>query len=232
VVGLTPPGTTAGTGRREQRKQITRRELLQAGRRLFSERGLYEPRIEDLTESAGIAKGTLYLYFRDKDALIDAVVTEAFAELRSFMSPMLVRRTSASLRVSRLVEGHLEFLIDHPDWLRILHQARGRLLFQDGPRVRWFSSFEAHVDWIADRIAETPEGDRVSPARRRASARVLFGSISGVVSVHAALGVPLRSLWRHPGLTRNLTDLVLRAAWDSEPPRMTPRLSRSLPLRR
>ncbi len=67
--------------RRESRKRETRARLLAAGRRLFGDEGLYDSRIEDLTTVAGIAKGTIYGYFEDKQALVHAVVAAALAEL-------------------------------------------------------------------------------------------------------------------------------------------------------
>jgi AcrR family transcriptional regulator len=59
-----------------------RRELLPAGRKLFSGKGLYESRIEEITESADVGKGTLHTYFRNREALILAVVTGGFDDLR------------------------------------------------------------------------------------------------------------------------------------------------------
>lgn len=57
-----PPPPTA---RREQ--------LLDAALVLFTDRGVADTRIEDVTSAAGVAKGTFYLYFRSKDEVIEAL---------------------------------------------------------------------------------------------------------------------------------------------------------------
>ncbi len=212
MIESAPAARAAAPGRRELRKQVTRRELLAAGRRLFSERGLYESRIEDVADRARIAKGTLYLYFRDKDDLILAVVSESFEELRAYVDLRRAGGASPPLRAERLVESHLRFLALHPDRMRILHQARGLLLFHTG---RWQSLravFAAHLDWIAACLAESIEGAALSPARRRERARLLFGAVSGVVSVQEATGASLRALLRRPGLAPGLAEVVAAPA--------------------
>ena len=83
-------------GVRARKRISTRRELVLAGRRLFSQEGIYESRIEDITKHAGIAKGTLYLHFRSKE---DLVSMHLFEELL------------------RDEEGHIDFLETQLDLL-------------------------------------------------------------------------------------------------------------------
>ena len=54
----------------------TRNALLAAGRRLFAERAIDAVAIDDIVAAAGVAKGTFYNHFDDKDALLTAIVTE------------------------------------------------------------------------------------------------------------------------------------------------------------
>jgi AcrR family transcriptional regulator len=56
-----------------------RARLIASARRLFAERGLGIP-VEEITDHAGLGMGTLYRHFPTKQALIDAVLEDAFAE--------------------------------------------------------------------------------------------------------------------------------------------------------
>src|SRR5690349_16106069 len=105
-------------GRRFLRKEITRRELMRAGRKLFSEKGLYESRIEDLTGTAGIAKGTLYLYFRNKEALVLDVTSEGYDELRDHILRSLGSARTTHGLIKAMVRAHLEFFVENPDLVR------------------------------------------------------------------------------------------------------------------
>lgn len=56
-------------------------EILQAAALTFNEQGLAMTRMEDIAKAAGVSKGTIYLYFPSKEALIEALVRQMFAPL-------------------------------------------------------------------------------------------------------------------------------------------------------
>ncbi|MEL7099774.1 MAG: TetR/AcrR family transcriptional regulator [Pseudomonadota bacterium] len=58
----------------QQRTLQTRAKLLSAGDALASEHGFEATRIEDIVQRAGVAKGTFFAHFRDKDALMDQLI--------------------------------------------------------------------------------------------------------------------------------------------------------------
>lgn len=73
---------------RRRRKEARPSEILATALSVFSERGFAAARLDDVAARAGIAKGTIYLYFSTKEELFEAVVRDAF-------SPVLERMTGA-----------------------------------------------------------------------------------------------------------------------------------------
>ena len=61
----------------ERRKEARPQELLAAALDLFVERGFAATRLEDVARRAGVSKGTLYLYFTNKEELFKAVVRDS-----------------------------------------------------------------------------------------------------------------------------------------------------------
>src|SRR3954469_7259386 len=61
----------------ERRKEARPQELLAAALDLFVERGFAATRLDDVAARAGVSKGTLYLYFANKEELFKAVVRES-----------------------------------------------------------------------------------------------------------------------------------------------------------
>lgn len=59
-----------------RRKQERPQELLDAALTIFSEKGFAGARLEDVAKSAGVSKGTVYLYYSNKEELLKAVVKE------------------------------------------------------------------------------------------------------------------------------------------------------------
>jgi len=67
----------------ERRKDARPVELLAAALQLFADKGYAGTRLEDVAAQAGVSKGTLYLYFENKEELFKAVVRENVVALIS-----------------------------------------------------------------------------------------------------------------------------------------------------
>src|SRR5437867_11041814 len=65
------------TLRWRRRKDARPAEILTAALACFAERGFAATRLEEVALRAGVTKGTLYLYFRNKEELFKAVVRQA-----------------------------------------------------------------------------------------------------------------------------------------------------------
>ena len=68
-------------GRQAERSADTTRALLTSARTLFGERGYAAVSVDQVVTRAGVTKGAIYHHFRDKRALLAAVVNEMEAEL-------------------------------------------------------------------------------------------------------------------------------------------------------
>lgn len=72
------PGTDAGSSRRWQRRPQARpEEILRAAMQSFVERGFAATRLEEVGARAGVSKGTVYLYFNNKEDLFRSAVRES-----------------------------------------------------------------------------------------------------------------------------------------------------------
>jgi AcrR family transcriptional regulator len=65
---------TAKPTSRSQAKERTRELLLESAMRLFAERGLDAPSLDDICARAGLTRGALYVHFADREALLVAVM--------------------------------------------------------------------------------------------------------------------------------------------------------------
>jgi AcrR family transcriptional regulator len=95
----------------ERRKEARPAELLAAALELFVERGFAGTRLDDVAARAGVSKGTLYLYFQNKEDLFKAVVRENIVRNLAEM-----RETMASFKGSY---GELIALVIRQWWERV-----------------------------------------------------------------------------------------------------------------
>jgi AcrR family transcriptional regulator len=80
-MALSEPASPAKSSRK-RRKEARPAELIEAGLQEFAKNGFAGTRLDDVAQRAGVAKGTIYLYFADKEALF-------MAAARSRVSPVL-----------------------------------------------------------------------------------------------------------------------------------------------
>ena len=196
----------ATVGVRERKKHYRRQELLAAGRRLFAEQGLYAARIEDVSGTAGVAKGTLYGYFRSKEELAMEVVTLGFQDLQRQVRAALGRTTQPSERVERILKAHLDFFTRNSDLMRVFHQVRGVLKFN---RPEWRPlrrTLSRHIQFLADLLQQ--RSGREGRALAVQQARALFGALSGILSVNVSLDPHSRRPWMSRHLMRGVVQLI------------------------
>lgn len=81
---------------RKRRKEDRPSELLGAALNLFVEKGFTATRLEDVAAKAGVSKGTLYLYYENKEALFKAVIQEGVIPIIAENEAIAAKHTSSS----------------------------------------------------------------------------------------------------------------------------------------
>lgn len=84
---------------RKRRKEARPAELIAAALSFFVEKGYAATRLEDVAASAGVSKGTLYLYFENKEALFQAVVREGIIPVIAENEEIAARHTGSSFEL-------------------------------------------------------------------------------------------------------------------------------------
>ncbi len=109
-----PPDPAARTEPRWQRRKDARpAELLTAALEVFTERGFAGARLEDIAARAGVSKGTLYLYYANKEELFKATVREhVVPSLTAAEDLARTEGVSASQLLEWLLRGWFERLGD------------------------------------------------------------------------------------------------------------------------
>jgi AcrR family transcriptional regulator len=123
-----------GSGRAE--KSSARREaILAAAFDEFSARGFAATRIDDVARRAGVAKGTIYLYFRDKEALFQELV-------RAMLVPLVAALEApppADVPIRVLLEAFIDLFVREVYGTK--RRAVLRLVMTEGPRFPKLAEF-------------------------------------------------------------------------------------------
>jgi AcrR family transcriptional regulator len=74
--------------RRKAEPEARRQAILGAGLAVFAADGFAAAKLDDVAAKAGVAKGTIYLYFRDKEDLLEQIVRDAAAPVLAQLQGM------------------------------------------------------------------------------------------------------------------------------------------------
>jgi AcrR family transcriptional regulator len=153
--------TVTGTGGRELKARglETRRRLLDASERVFGELGFYDASIVKITEAAGVAQGTFYLYFASKQEIFEELVRDLNARVRHAM------QEAASLGGDRIeaerlgFRGYFQFTSEHPALYRVIRQAE--FVSPETLQYHYAKITEGYVDGLREAMArgEITAGD-------------------------------------------------------------------------
>lgn len=109
------------SGRKRRGEGHTRRdEILLAAKELFLEQGYDSTTIRRIADRVGISAPALYLYFKDKEALMLALCDQTFGHLIAAIDE--IERTVADplTRIRRFGEAYARFGLSHPDEYRLI----------------------------------------------------------------------------------------------------------------
>ena len=158
-----------------------REAILRAAIKVFAGKGYFSSKVADIAGEAGIADGTVYLYFKSKDEILHSIFDRAMAEFIEDGRRELADITSPVERIRRVAQLHLERLGSDRDMAIVFQvELRGSTKFMEEFSAAGFAQY-------LDIIRETIEGgqregifrDDIKPI---VCAKILYGALDEMVT--------------------------------------------------
>lgn len=158
-----------------------REAILRAAIKVFAEKGYFNSKVSDIAGEAGIADGTVYLYFKSKDEILHSIFDRAMAEFISEGRRELESIADPAAKLRRIAELHLEKLGADRE-LAIVFQVelRGSTKF-----MQEFSAagFAEYLDIIRNTIIEGQQADVFRKDMKPVvCAKILYGALDEMVT--------------------------------------------------
>ncbi len=113
------------TGKRERTKAQNRRAILEAAQEVFTEIGYGAANVRDVIRRTGLAAGTFYNYFPDKQSVFQAVLEEHTSELRRRLRESRARATDAETIVREGFTTYFSFIVEDRPLFEMLRRNAG-----------------------------------------------------------------------------------------------------------
>ena len=160
-------------------KAAKRRAILDAAVEIFARKGFFNSRTRDIAGAAGVAEGTIYLYFEGKDDLLLTAFREKVTEFCAAADGLLSGEMRFEERLSRFVELQFAGIEADPDLATVLLlESRQSTRFYGEPVREVLRDYAAAVDRLLDSgvVEGTVRGDIDLPLARR----MLIGALEEI----------------------------------------------------
>jgi TetR/AcrR family fatty acid metabolism transcriptional regulator len=158
-----------------------REAILSAATKIFANKGYFNAKVADIAAEAGIADGTVYLYFKSKDEILRSIFDRAMAEFIAEGQRELAVIDGPTEKIKKIAELHLEKLGADRD-LAIVFQVELR---GSTKHMQEFSAagFHDYLEIIRETFEDAQKrGDFRDDIKSVVAAKVLYGALDEMVT--------------------------------------------------
>ena len=101
--------------RKEREKQKRRGDILKAAKKLFREKGFTSTSMQDIAAEAELAKGTLYLYFKNKNELISEILYDSVLVIADLLDNAKENGKNGFEKLRSILYAYLDFHNNHDE---------------------------------------------------------------------------------------------------------------------
>jgi AcrR family transcriptional regulator len=188
--------------------------ILAAARDEFAEFGLGGARMDRIAERAGLNKRLIYYYFEDKEKLFQAVLEQAYRDIRAQEMQLHLTELEPANAVRRLVEFTWNYYLAHPEFLTLLNSAN---LHKARHLVESERARELNSPLIETLAAVLERGRREGSFRGGVDPLQLYVSIAGIAYFYLSNSHTLSAVFGRDLMTpkarserlSHMTDVIL-----------------------
>src|SRR5262245_1837516 len=134
--GMTAAPRKRGRPVEHEARARRREEILACAGRVFASRGYPNTDVQAVADEAGVAKGTIYLYFPSKAELFLAAVDQGMREMLAYIDERAQPVADPLERMGTAIGAYLTFFKEHPELVELLIQERAE--FRDRKTPTYF----------------------------------------------------------------------------------------------
>jgi TetR/AcrR family fatty acid metabolism transcriptional regulator len=93
------------------KEEITREKIINSALRIFAKEGFFKATVDHIAQATGLAKGTLYLYFKDKASLYVSVIEEHFKVGIEYLHKVEKESTTSTEKLKKIADEWIDTMI-------------------------------------------------------------------------------------------------------------------------
>ena len=206
--GNEAPRGDEGAQRREEKKQLSRRKILEAAREVFFRDGFMAANLDEIAQKAGVAKGTLYRYFDSKAELYVAVLAHNGEIFKQRMRETVSGDAGAAERIRHVSKFYFDHWIRNRDYFQIFWAIENQSVIGElppGVLEEVSTLWEECIEIVAGIVSQGVESGEFSDCDPWEVANILWTVANGLIQTEKS--ATRRSL-RRVGLEKAFDDAI------------------------
>jgi TetR/AcrR family transcriptional regulator, fatty acid metabolism regulator protein len=165
----------------KRRTDDKRQRILDAAVQVFARKGFFASRISDVANAAGIADGTVYLYFENKDNILIKLFDEVMGEHIEAARLEVRKASDAATGLRVIADHHLGLLGRNPDLAVVFQvEVRQSTKFMELFTASWLKEYFDIVEGAIE--AGQKEGSIRKDLSRKLATHAFFGALDALVT--------------------------------------------------
>ncbi|HWO25439.1 MAG TPA: TetR/AcrR family transcriptional regulator [Kofleriaceae bacterium] len=186
-----------------------RERILAAAERVFARRGFFAARVSEIAKDAGVADGTIYLYFKSKDDLLISLFETRMKQVNAMLRAAIADVPPAD-QLCAFIRAYLRLVHDEPGAAEVLTiELRQSSKFMKEYENPEFADFLRMLGGLITAGQERGELDRTIPSH--VAARMIFGMLDELSLAWVLARQPISAV--PPGARPKKFDIVRAADW-------------------
>lgn len=105
--------------RKDEERQVRINRIIEAGTKVFLEKGYFNATIRDISREAELSIGTIYYYFKGIDEIYARICEDAFSIVINLMIKARNQGESVVDKLDRVAQAYLTFYLDYKDYFQL-----------------------------------------------------------------------------------------------------------------
>ncbi|HHW10875.1 MAG TPA: TetR/AcrR family transcriptional regulator [Firmicutes bacterium] len=153
--------------------------ILNAAEKVFAEVGFHKAKVEEIAEVANVAKGTVYLYFKSKKDILQALMKDRMSRLIPMIEKELEKTARIRSKIHSIIQVHFQFYQEQKEFITILYGQLGQIAEgMEGPAKQGLENLERMITGLFKQGME-------SGVLRRTDARALAQAFIAMINAVA-----------------------------------------------
>ena len=132
--------------------QTRQKQILDVASRVFSKKGFASTQVDEIADLAGLGKGTVYRYFKNKKNLFLSVVDRGIESLKDLALEAMAKEKEPLDKIKKVIEVYLKFFEKQSDLIRIFIHEQSE--FQKRIQKRYYQHYYEHVNKVEEIFKE------------------------------------------------------------------------------